>query len=140
MSQHYKQGEFMRTIIAGIVGGFATVISGTVIAIMMQPFVAPIFGELIRKENEDGLLFPSLIAGYLVIGFCLSYLAPRLGIMNMKTSQIIIMGVVMGLAIFLGDHLVTAGWSRLDAKAMTLSGLSDSLSVVVGFLVISLVH
>jgi hypothetical protein len=130
----------MRFIIAGIAGGFATLLSGTMIAIMMQPLMAPYFGELIRKEHEDGLLFPSLIAGYLVIGLSLSYLAPRLGMINMKLSQIFTLGAVMGLAIFLGDHLVTAGWSRLNPIAMTLSGLVDSLSVVVGLLVVTLVH
>jgi hypothetical protein len=130
----------MRYVIAGIAGGFATLLSGTIIAIMMQPLLAPYFGELIRKENEDGLLFSSLIAGYLVIGLSLSYFAPRLGVINMRLSQIFTLGMVSGLAIFLGDHLVTAGWSRLNPIAMTLSGLSDSLSVAVGFWVVTLVH
>ena len=130
----------MRFIIAGIVSSFATLISGTIIAILMQPFVAPYFGDIIRKENEDGLLFPSLIAGYFIIGFCLSYLAPKLGVTSMKLFQILTLGAVMGLAIFLGDHLVTAGWSRLNAGAMFFSGLLDSISVAVGFLVTSLVY
>ena len=130
----------MRFVIAGLVGGFATLISGTIIAIAMRPWISPLFGELIRKENEDGLLFPSLIVGYLVIGFCLSYLAPRLGVKNMQQIQIVILGAVMGLAIFLGDHLVTAGWSRLNVGAMIFSGISDTLSVVAGFWAISLVH
>jgi len=129
----------MRFIIAGIAGGFATLISGTIIAIIMQPWVAPHFGEYIRNK-EEGLLFPSLIAGYLVIGFCLSYVLSRLRVEDMKLSQIFSLGAVMGLAIFLGDHLITAGWSRLNAGAMAFSGLLDSLSVVVGFWIVSLVH
>lgn len=130
----------MRFTIAGLAGGFATLISGTIIAIIMQPWVAPYFAGHIRKENEDGLLFPVLIAGYLVIGFVLSYLAPKLGVKNMKQTQIVTLGLAIGLAIFLGDHLVTAGWSRLNAGAMAFSGVLDSLSVMVGFWVVSLVH
>lgn len=130
----------MRFTIAGLVGGFATLISGTIIAIVMQPWVAPYFAGHIRKENEDGLLFPALIAGYFVIGFVLSYLAPKLGVKNMKQTQIITLGLAIGLATFLGDHLVTAGWSRLNAGAMAFSGVLDSLSVMVGFWVVSLVH
>lgn len=129
----------MRFTIAGIAGGFATLISGTIIAIIMQPWVGPHFGEYIRNK-EEGLLFPSLIAGYLVIGFCLSYVLSRLRVKDMKLSQIFSLGAVMGLAIFLGDHLITAGWSRLNAGAMAFSGLLDSLSVVVGFWIVSLVH
>ncbi|NOT65638.1 MAG: hypothetical protein HOP06_06400 [Methylotenera sp.] len=130
----------MRTIIAGFAGGIATLISGTIIAIIMQPFVAPHFEGYIRKEGEDGLFFPALVVGYLVIGFALSYLAPKLGVKNIKHSQILLIGLTLGMAIFLGDHLVTAGWSRLNAGAMAFSGALDSLSVMVGFWVVSMVH
>lgn len=129
----------MRFTIAGIVGGLVTLISGTLIAILMQPVLTPYFGELIRKEGEDGLLFPSLMSGYFVIGFCLTYLAPKLGVLNMKWSEICVLGAVMGLSIFFGDHLITAGWSRLSAQAMMISGMVDSLSVVFGFAAIAFV-
>lgn len=90
----------MRFTIAGLLGGLTTLIFGTIIAMSMQPLLAPYFGALIRKEGEDGLLFPSLLAGYFVIGFCLAYLALKLDVLNMKWSQILLTGAVLGLAIF----------------------------------------
>jgi hypothetical protein len=129
----------MRYTIASLAGALATLISGSIIAIIMQPWMAPHFGEFIRTK-EEGLLFPSLIGGYLVIGFCLSYLASNMKIKDIDIVRILIIGAVMGLAIFLGDHLITAGWSRLNAGAMAISGLLDSLSLIVGFLVVSLVY
>ena len=43
------------------------------------------------------------------------------------------MGAALGLAIFLGDHLITAGWSRLSAIPMAISGALDALSIVASF-------
>lgn len=122
----------MRYLIATIAASLATLVSGTVIAISMQQIIAPYFVGHIRTE-EQGLLFPSLIAGYFVIGAVLTYLATRLEAAQTNWISTLITGTIIGLAIFLGDHLVTAGWSLLNAPAMAFSGLLDSLSVAAGF-------
>lgn len=48
-------------------------------------------------------------------------------------------GAVLGLAIFLGDHLITAGWSKLAAIPMAISGTLDALSVVAAFAAVAFV-
>lgn len=44
--------------------------------------------------------------------------------------------LVLGTAAFLGDHLVTVGWSKLPALQMLLLGLVDKLAVMTGVIVV----
>ncbi len=129
----------MRFTLAGLAGTLGAFIAGTIIAIIMQPWIAPQFGEHIRTE-QDGLLFPALIMGYVTIGFVLAYIAPKWSIEKMSISQVAVTGLAIGLAIFLGDHLITAGWSRLPAGPMAISGFLDSFSVVFGLLAVYFVY
>lgn len=63
----------MKLLFATVAGTLACFISGTIIAIAMQPWVGPMLAPQIRTE-EMGLLFPSLIAGYFVVGLMLAIL------------------------------------------------------------------
>jgi len=129
----------MRFLIAGFVGSLGALVTGTIIAIIMQPYVAPHFGEYVRTE-QDGLVFPSLLAGYAVIGFAISYIASKLSVESMSLIEVLTIGAAIGLAVFLGDHLVTAGWSYLPVGVMAVSGALDSLSIVVAFWAVSVVY
>lgn len=129
----------MKFIVAGIIGGVSALFAGTIIAIIMQPHIAPYFGNMIRNES-DGLLFSSLVSGYFVIGFALAYLVPKCNKMNGDILPTLRFGMIMGLAVFFGDHLITAGWSHLAFAPMAISGLMDALSVVVASWAVKVVY
>jgi len=128
----------MKFIGAFLAGAMACLITGTMIAIAMQPFVAPHLAPHIRTE-EQGLLFPALLSGYIVIGAMLTILAVLTGASSRSWTWVLQTGAVVGLAIFLGDHLITAGWSQLAAVPMAVSGVLDSLSVLAGFSAVTFV-
>ncbi len=120
-----------RSLIAIPVGFLAMFVSATVIAIAMRPLVSPMFGPYIRTD-ADGLAFGPLIAGYVVITCVLAWLVPRVmtGAAGWRHGAAV--GWALGLAVFLGDHMVTAGWSKLPALPMLISGLLDSVAVMAG--------
>ncbi|MGH1347748.1 MAG: hypothetical protein ACRBN8_39705 [Nannocystales bacterium] len=116
-----------RVLLAVLAGFVACLVVGTLVAMAMGPFIAPRFGAHIRDPNTDGLLMPALLAGYAVVAAGLVWLqriAPPAGV-----AIAVRRGLVLGLVVFVGDHLVTAGWSRLDALAMLVSGVADALAV-----------
>ena len=129
----------MYFIIAGLAGSLATLVAGTVIALLMQPWIAPQFGPYVRTES-DGLLFPALLSGYLIIGFSLAFISRQCALEKKTTRQVMGLGMVIGLAIFLGDHLITAGWSYLPVGAMAVSGVLDSFAIVAGFMAVYYVY
>lgn len=122
----------MRRWVLAIPAGFlAMFVAATVIAIVMRPNVSPMFGPFIRTD-VDGLAFVPLVAGYAVITCVLAFLTPRVstGLTGWRHGAAV--GLSLGIAVFLGDHLVTAGWSKLPALPMLISGALDSLAVVMG--------
>jgi len=113
---------------AGVAAAFLTVnVTGALIAMAMGPVVGPSFGALLRDPARDGLNLPALTGGYLVISIVLGLLCTRLGVSSVREGATL--GLTLGLATFLGDHLVTSGWSTMPVGAMALSGLLDPLSV-----------
>ncbi|HKK29178.1 MAG TPA: hypothetical protein VKA18_02140 [Alphaproteobacteria bacterium] len=128
----------MKLVIAAFAGSIVCLVTGTIIAILMQPYIAPHFGTHIRTE-EQGLLFPALLAGYFVIGATLTWVAMLTDASAKSWPWVLQTGAALGLAIFLGDHLITAGWSQLAAIPMTISGTLDALSIVASFCAIALV-
>lgn len=108
-----------------------TFVVATIAAISMQPFVSPMFGRYVRTEAA-GLAFAPLLTGYMVITLALVWLTPRIRTDESGWRHGAIVGAVLGAAVFLGDHLVTAGWSSLPALPMLISGLVDISAVVCG--------
>lgn len=128
----------MKVIGAFFAGTLVCLVTGTVIAIAMQPFVAPLLAPHIRTEDQ-GLLFPALLSGYVVFGAMLTALAVLTEASGKRWIWVLQTGAVVGLAIFLGDHLITAGWSQLAALPMAASGILDSLSILAGFCAVTFV-
>ncbi len=108
---------------------------GTGIAMVMGPFVGPQFGTLLRDPAGAGLNFPALLCGYAVVAMALTVLHGRSASKELGPSALL--GLCLGLAVFLGDHLITSGWSVMPAGTMAVSGLFDSLAVVAGAVVLS---
>lgn len=129
----------MRFVVAGVLGAIGALVSGIVISIPIHPYVIPLLGEFVRPEAQ-GPYFPSLLSGYLVLGFAMAYLAPKLSVTKMSLVQVLTAGAAIGLAVFFAGHLITSGWSRLPAGVMAVSGLFDSLSIVFGFWVVAYVY
>lgn len=130
----------IRWILSLGIGFVVTNIVATALAVgILQPFVSPMFGSYIRTD-ADGLAFAPLLAGYLVITVALVWLMPRVksGISGWAHGAVV--GLVLGTAVFLGDHLVTAGWSKIPALPMLISGVVDVFAVMVGGIVIAVVQ
>lgn len=130
----------MSRILLSIIAGFlAMFVTATAIAIGMRSHVAPMFGPYMRTD-ADGLAFAPLVGGYLVVTCALAWFVPRVSAEASGWSRGAIVGFVLGLAVFLGDHMVTAGWSKLPALPMLISGVLDAFAVMVGGAVIATVQ
>ncbi len=116
-----------RIVFAGLAGFLTSVLAGTVIAMAMGPFLAPRFGAHIRDPQTDGLMMPALLAGYAVVTAGVVWLQHISSPATRRNASV--QGLILGFVVFVGDHLVTAGWSRLDAPAMLVSGVADALAV-----------
>lgn len=117
--------------IAVLVTFVTLVVTSTMVAMGMGPFINESFGQMIRDPDGDGLLFPALLSGYAVIAIGLVWLYPRVFPTPPRWAQAALFGGVVGLMVCLGDHLVTAGWSRMPAWSMAVSGVLDSLPFVI---------
>ncbi len=121
-------------ILGAAVAVFATcVVVGSAAAAVMAPFIAERLGPHLRDPEAQGLLLPALLGGYGLIAACLVVLYRMLR--PQTWARGLGLGAVLGLAVFEGDHLVTAGWSTLDAGVMAASGLVDAVAVMAGALV-----
>ncbi len=130
----------MKWILSLSLGFVVTNVVATALAVgLLQPFVSPMFGLYIRMD-ADGLAFAPLLLGYLIITIVLVWLMPRVKSGQSGWLHGAVVGLVLGTAVFLGDHLVTAGWSKLPALPMLLSGLVDALAVMAGGIVVAVVQ
>jgi len=121
----------MKFVLPLSTGYVVTNVVATALAVTMRPFVSPKFGSYIRTDT-DGLAFAPLLVGYFVITSVLVWLMPRVESGRSGWRHGAVVGLALGAAVFLGDHLVTAGWSKLPALPMLLSGLVDELAVMAG--------
>lgn len=120
-------------------GYLAMFVVATIIAIAMRPVVSPMFGMYVRTDAE-GLAFAPLLAGYLVVTLALGWLVPRVQTGSAGWRHGGTVGTALGTAVFLGDHLITAGWSKLPALPMLLSGVIDVLAVASGGVAIAMIQ
>lgn len=130
----------MRRSVLAAVGGFVTMFfAASGIAVAMRPWIGPMLAPYVRSDSE-GLAFVPLISGYIVIAAVVGWLSPRVESGQRGWRHGAFVGLSVGVPVFLGDHLVTAGWSKLPALPMVLSGLMDSLSVGAGGIVVALIR
>lgn len=125
-----------KTLLTTFVGFLCMMISATFIALAMRPLVGPMFGELARSDAE-GLNFFALLFGYLIVAIVLVWFVPRVQTKSQGWMHGLKVGAALGLAVFLGDHMVTAGWSKLPSVPMFISGALDTLAVVIGGVVVA---
>lgn len=130
----------MKWVLSLGTGYVVTNIAATTLAVViLQPMISPMFGSYIRTD-VDGLAFAPLLVGYLVITIILAWLMPRVKSGQSGWAHGAVVGLVLGTAVFLGDHLVTAGWSTIPALPMLLSGLVDALAVMAGGIVVAIMQ
>ncbi len=127
----------MKTLLRTLAAFLTTFISGTILAMAMNPFIAESFNGMIRTK-EQGPFMPGLLLGYLMLGLFLAVYYPKVKQPNESWAR---SGAVFGLSVgalaFLADHLVVAGWSTMPSGPMILSGCVDSLAGLVGGLVVA---
>lgn len=129
----------MKKKIAALVLGFiSTFVANSALAMtIIGPLLNTRLG-ISRDPERDGLNFPSILAGYFVLTIFMIWLTPLVKTKNW-IMQGILVGGTSGLSVFVGGHLIVAGWSIADATAMLLSGLVDSVATIAGGLVIAFI-
>ncbi len=125
--------------VSAFAGFVVTSAAGAAVAVAYGPFLTTAFGEHIRTPDE-GLAVPALVSGYAVIALVMAWLTPRLVTGHTGWRHGAIVGAAVGMTSFLGDHLVTAGWSRIATTPMLVSGIVDVLSGIAGGIVIALIQ
>lgn len=121
-------------LVVGIVF-VASNLTGTLIAkFALAPMLDTGFGSTLRPP--DGLQFPSLLGGYLIMSalMVLAYRYFRFA-SHWKINGLIFGSLCGGLT-FLSDHMITAGWSVMPPMPMLISGVLDiGASIVAGLLI-----
>lgn len=120
-----------RMIISLAAGYVVTFVVATISAIAMRSLISPLFGAYIRTD-ADGLAFLPMVTGYLAVAAALVWIVSRVKTSATGWLHGAMVGAVLGSAVFLGDHLITAGWSKLPALPMLISGVIDIVAVIAG--------
>ena len=127
-----------KNIIATLLGFVATFIANTVLAMtIIGPFLNAKIG-ISRDLEKDGLNFPAILFGYLLLTVVLVWLVP---IVKGKTwlQKGLLAGAMIGLAVNVAGHLITAGWSIADGTSMLFAGIIDSIATIIGAIVIAFI-
>ncbi|WNJ17753.1 hypothetical protein [Pontibacter sp. G13] len=119
-----------RFLMAGI-GGFAVnqVVATLLAILILNPWLNEAFGDTIRSA-EEGLAFPSLLGGYLVLSLLMAWMFPKMNLQGSWKAKGLVFGAWIGGMVFVAGHLVVAGWSVLPGVPMLFSGLVDSLAAI----------
>ena len=128
-----------RSTILGLAGTF--IICNVVGALTAQFILAPLlnegFGSTLR--TAEGLQFPSLLGGYLILSLLMVWAYPYFRFSENWKLNGIIFGLLCGGMAFLSDHMITAGWSILPPGPMLISGIIDiSVTVMAGLFISNL--
>lgn len=127
-----------KNIIATLLGFVATFIANTVLAMtIIGPFLNAKIG-ISRNPEKDGLNFPAILIGYLLLTVVLVWLVP---IVKGKTwlQKGLLAGAMIGLAVNVAGHLITAGWSIADGTSMLFAGIIDSFATIIGAIVVAFI-
>lgn len=113
---------------ATFIAGFIVLyLSAAIISISSNIFLEPMFGAHIRSSRD--VLFVPLVAGYFIVALCLYISLSNFSSGTKKVQKGFIFGAVFGAAVFLGGHIIIAGWSVIAFKPLLISGLLDILPV-----------
>lgn len=127
-----------KIILATGLGFVATFIANTVLAMtIIGPFLNAKIG-ISRDPEKDGLNFPAILAGYLVLTIFMIWLTPLIK-NKIWLQKGLLVGAMTGLCINVAGHLVTAGWSIADGTSMLLAGIIDSFATIIGGIVIAFI-
>lgn len=127
-----------KNIIATLFGFVATFIANTILAMtIIGPFLNAKIG-ISRDPEKDGLNFPAILIGYLLLTVVLVWLVP---IVKGRTwlQKGLLAGAMTGLAVNVSGHLITAGWSIADGTSMLFAGIIDSFATIIGAIVIAFI-
>lgn len=122
-------------------GFFVMMIFAILMAKASSPFLSELFSETIRKEGQDGLLMPSLLSGYFLLTFFMTFGFKHFYInVTSWKKRGLLFGLFCGLLAFFSDHLIIAGWSRLPVFPMFVSGIADMVAPIMTGILISYFH
>ena len=127
-----------KNILATVLGFIATFIANTVLAMaIIGPFLNAKIG-ISRDPEKDGLNFPAILIGYLLLTIFMVWLTP---LVKRKTwlQKGLNVGAMTGLCINVAGHLITAGWSIADGTSMLFAGIIDCFATIIGAIVIAFI-
>ncbi len=125
----------IKRIALGLLAGFlASMIANTVLALVV---LAPINDDLgIARTTEQGLNYPALMIGYLVLAAVLVWTVNHTNQPNwLKRGALA--GFVVGAGTFIAGHLITTGWSIAKLAPMAYSGIIDTIAAIIGGIAVS---
>ncbi len=126
----------LRLMIGAFTAFVAMQVAATLIALSYPRFLPPEFAAFVRTKQE-GLHMPSLLGGYFVVTLALVFFYTR--VRPTSRAGAALLGYILYLAVFLGGHMVTAGWSKVPSWPMAWTGFFDALIGPLGGLVLDLV-
>jgi hypothetical protein len=123
-------------ITATTLGFIATFVANTILAMtIIGPFLNAKIG-ISRDPEKDGLNFPAILIGYLLLTIFMVWLTPLVKSKAWLQKGLIV-GAMTGLAVNVAGHLITAGWSIASGMPMLFAGIIDSFATIVGGIVIA---
>lgn len=127
-----------KNLTALVIGFLVTFIMNSVLAMTI---IGPMLNNEIgisRDPEKDGLNFPAILSGYLLLTGVMLWLTPRV---NEKIwwRQGLLTGAMTGLTVNVAGHLIVAGWSVAGGTPMLLAGIIDSFATIFGALVIAFI-
>lgn len=118
----------VRLAVGATASWIVAVVAGALVALAMGPSIASAFGASIRDPGDLNVL--PLLLGYGVITLQLALLWWVIRPERLAMSAAL--GFVLGLAVFLGGHMVITGWAVMPFKEMAISGALDAFAVAAG--------
>lgn len=118
-----------------LVGYFATSgLNWFVAEKILNPIIKPQFGSLMRDQSDTQI-------GVLVMGFTLPVIAVALLLPLMRAPQIwwqrsLAVGAIVSGATFFGAYTFLSGWLRLPTGALCTTAIADSVTIILGALLI----
>lgn len=105
---------------------------------LLEPWISPWFCGMTRNVGQQHLpmLFAGLLIPVLIIA-SLNFMVKRPGHWLLKGVTV---GILIGLATFLGGYLVAHKWAVFPSPRVILSALCDSISLAAGSAVIAYVQ
>ncbi len=102
---------------------------------ILNPIIKPGFGSLMRDatDTQVGVLIAGFVLPVLAVAWLCAWLARPTGWIGRGLTA----GGIISMASFFGSYTFLSGWLRLPTGVMCTTAIADSITVMLGALVIA---